>query len=139
MRITGQIKVDRKMHEKSSVYLSVKKHIEKGTLIGIFPEGTRSPHKNEMLKAFTGVAQFALRHGVPIIPVGITGTYEILSLYDKRPNLKKIVGIHIGAPLHFQIHHGKDSDKGVCLIVTERVIKEVEKLSGKTYHHYERN
>ena len=38
----------------------------------LFPEGTRSP--NGMREAKQGVAQIALRAGVPILPIGITGT-----------------------------------------------------------------
>jgi len=137
MVLTGQIKVERNSHEKIGLYESIQKHVLKGTLIGIFPEGTRSPHKEEMLKAFTGVAQFALKHHIPIIPVGIIGTYSVMAKHDSKPHIKKIVDINIGLSLNFQEYHGKDNDKEICLYVTEKVMKELEKLSGKKYRHYE--
>lgn len=137
MRITGQIKVERLAHDKSSVHLSVARHVRRGTLIGIFPEGTRSPFREEMLKAFTGVAKYALLHHVPIIPIGIIGTYDIMSKHDKSARMKKIVRIHVGEPLHFKEYHSKDHSAEICTYVTEKVIKQISILSGKKYPHYE--
>jgi 1-acyl-sn-glycerol-3-phosphate acyltransferase len=137
MILTGQIKVNRNDHDKKGVHEMIEKHVKKGSLIGIFPEGTRSPHEKEMLKAFTGVAQFALKHKVPIIPIGIIGTYEVMAKHHKRPNFKKVVTINIGEPLHFHEHHGKYTDRLICTEVTEGVMSEIEKLSGKYYPHYE--
>lgn len=137
MVTTGQIKVERNVSDKSSVHEMVARHVDKGTLIGIFPEGTRSPHPKEMLKAFTGVAQFALKHHVPIIPIGIQGTFEVMGKNDRRPKIKRIVKINIGSQLYFDNYHDRHDDKISCVYVTERVIKEIEKLSGKIYPHYE--
>lgn len=137
MKWTGQIKVERHVHDKSDVHESVRKHLSKGQIVGIFPEGTRSHLKDEMLKALTGVGKFALEHRVPVIPVGIKGTYDIHSKGQRSIQWKKIVEFHIGAPLHFSEHHGKHTDKQICLWVTEKVIKQIEKLSGKRYPHYE--
>lgn len=137
MMFTGQIKVERHVHDKSEVHESVRRHVACGTLIGIFPEGTRSPSKTEMLKAFTGVAKFALEHKVPVIPVGIKGTFDVHSKDTRKLAFKKIVEMHIGEPLHFSEHHGKHTDKQICLLVTEKVMKKIEKLSGKIYPHYE--
>jgi 1-acyl-sn-glycerol-3-phosphate acyltransferase len=137
MLFTGQIRVNRDNNDKHVLYEEVKKHVDRGTLIGIFPEGTRSPHKEEMLKAFTGVAHFALKHHVPILPVGIVGTYDVMAKHHKKPHFKKIVEIHIGQPMHFHEHYDRHNDKEICMHVTERVIKEIEKLSGKKYLHYE--
>ncbi len=137
MMFTGQIRVDRNQHDKHELHERVSRHVKRCQLIGIFPEGTRSPHREEMQKAFTGVAIFALRHHIPIVPVGIRGTYDVMSRHDKWPKIKRVVEIHIGEPLHFSQHHDKDSDKDICVYVTEVVMKELEKLSGKRYPHYE--
>ncbi|MEN9649544.1 MAG: hypothetical protein RL094_511 [Candidatus Parcubacteria bacterium] len=139
MKFTGQIKVERHVHDKSDVHESVRKHLAKGMLVGIFPEGTRSPHEHEMLKAFTGVGKFTLEHRVPVIPVGIKGTYAVLSNGTPKLQYNKVVEIHVGEPLHFSDHHGKHTDKQICQLVTEKVMKKIEVLSGKTYPHYELN
>ncbi len=50
--------------------------LAKGTALIMFPEGGRS--KNAQLQpAFPGSTLIALRNGVPILPVGITGTEKI--------------------------------------------------------------
>ena len=137
MIATGQIKVDRKSEDKTESLQRIHKHLKKGTLVGIFPEGTRSHLKDEMLKAFTGIAKFALENRVPIIPIGIIGTDEVMSKNDKKPMIKKVVEIKVGKPMYFENYHGKQDDKEACTFVTERVIMEIEKLSGKKYPYYE--
>src|SRR6266705_2389671 len=53
-----------------------------GKLVGIFPEGTRSPD-GRLYRGKTGVARMALEAQVPIIPVAITGTFEAMP-YDRK-------------------------------------------------------
>ncbi len=68
-----------------------------GLALVMFPEGTRS--KNNRLKsAFSGSALVALRNGVPILPVGITGTEKIkgVAWLLHRPRLT----VNIGHPFH---------------------------------------
>ncbi len=44
-----------------------------GKIVGIFPEGTRSK-TNEMLNPHLGAAMLALKGGVPLLPVALSGT-----------------------------------------------------------------
>ena len=44
-----------------------------GALLGIYPEGTRSPD-GRLYRGKTGVARMALEAGVPVIPVAMIGT-----------------------------------------------------------------
>lgn len=137
MVFTGQIRVDRKKHNKEMLHDIVTKHALKGSLIGIFPEGTRSPFKDQMLKAFTGVAQFALKCNIPVIPVGLHGTFDLLPKSKRYPLFKKNVEIHIGKPMYFEDFKGRHTDREVCLEVTEKIMKQLEVLSNKSYPHYE--
>lgn len=137
MIATGQIKVDRKAEDKTKSLQGIHDHLKANTLVGIFPEGTRSHMKDEMLKAFTGIAKFALENNVPIIPVGIIGTHEVMAKGDKKPKIKKVVEINVGKPMYFEKYRGKHNEKEICTFVTERVMMEIEKLSGKKYPHYE--
>jgi 1-acyl-sn-glycerol-3-phosphate acyltransferase len=50
-------------------------YLQKGGLLGISPEGTRSP-SGALIPAKTGVAYLADVAQVPIIPVAITGTHN---------------------------------------------------------------
>jgi HAD superfamily hydrolase (TIGR01490 family) len=60
-----------------------------------------------------------------------------MSKGDKKPIIKKVVEIHVGKPMHFEKYYGKQDEKDICTFVTERVMMEIEKLSGKKYPHYE--
>lgn len=139
VRMTSQIKVDRLNHNKDELHKIVYEHLEYGKVIAIFPEGTRSPHPNDMLLAFTGVAEFAIRGKVPVLPVGIKGTYDIMAKHDKRPKFKKIVTIHVGEPMHFTEYHQSKLDKKTFRLITNKIMIEIAKLSGKNYLHLEYN
>jgi 1-acyl-sn-glycerol-3-phosphate acyltransferase len=134
MIVTGQIKVERNAHDKSEVHTSVKTHLSKNHLIGIFPEGTRSPSSTDMLKAYTGVARYALEHKVPVIPVGIKGAHDIHNKESKKVLFKKTVEIIVSEPLSFS-HTDADShtNKDVLDSVTTQIMKEIARLSGKNY------
>ena len=51
--------------------------LKRGDVLGIAPEGTRS-RNGSLQKAKSGVAFLAARTGVPVIPVGITGTNTMM-------------------------------------------------------------
>jgi 1-acyl-sn-glycerol-3-phosphate acyltransferase len=55
------------------------KLLEEGKTVGIFPEGHRRNKSRKKLKPKNGAILFALESGVPILPVGIFGTYKLFS------------------------------------------------------------
>lgn len=69
--------------------------LKNGNILGIFPEGTRS-ETGELLPFEPGAALMALRAGVPVVPVFISGNYKLfhqIKLYTHPPvDLKEIVG-----------------------------------------------
>ncbi len=134
MVLTGQIKVDRTSEDKSTALETANRIIRQGKILAIFPEGTRSPSKTEMLKGFTGVAKFALEHNIPIIPVGIKGADDVMPKGGKV-SFVKTIELHYGKPLHYPDLHGKHADKISCEKVTQEVMLEISKLSGKHYLH----
>lgn len=136
MYLSGQIKVERKAHDKHALNDLIHNHLSKGKIIvGIFPEGTRSPSPTDMLHAFTGVAKYAVRSKASVIPVGIRGAYEVMSRHDKVPHFKKNITIHIGRPIHFTEHHGREHDEKTYRELTDKVMLELSRLSGKNYAH----
>lgn len=136
VKLTSQIKVDRTNHDKQDLHEEVLNHLKHNKVIGIFPEGTRSPFKDEMLHAFDGVAVFAVRGKVPVVPVGIKGTYEVMAKHDKKPKFKKIVTIHIGNPIDFSEYDQSKMNKKTFRVLTDKVIEDIAKLSGKNYSHF---
>ncbi len=74
----GVMPVDRH-HSDMSVARSMFGNIRRGHVIGIFPQGTRArtPDMIETIIPKTGAVHFALRTGVPVIPVGIRGPFRL--------------------------------------------------------------
>lgn len=135
MHLTGQIMVDRTSRDKRAVHNAVGEYLNSGKMIGIFPEGTRAPFSGEMLYAFTGVAKYASRWNVPVVPVGIQGAYEVMSRFDKWPKIKKIISINIGEPILFEKYKNAKMNKKACRVLTDRIMIKIAELSGKQYPH----
>lgn len=133
MKLTGQIKVERTSKEKDAVHATVYSHLEQKRMIGIFPEGTRSLSPTHMLEAFTGVAKYALGAKVPVVPVGIRGTYDVLPKGGKFPAIKKIVSFHVGKPMHFHDFYKEEITLDDYEQVTELIMQEISRLSGKVH------
>jgi len=70
-------------------------HLRNGGVLGLSPEGTRSP-TGALISAKTGVAYLADQGGVPIVPVGVSGTYQaMVKIFTlRRPKIT----IHFGEP-----------------------------------------
>ncbi|MBI4286731.1 MAG: 1-acyl-sn-glycerol-3-phosphate acyltransferase [Chloroflexi bacterium] len=74
-----------------------------GQALIMFPEGMRS-RSGQLRSAFPGSALIALHNGVPVLPVGITGTEKLRgrSWWLRRPRLT----VHIGEPFHLPAPDG---------------------------------
>ena len=83
----GMIKIDRSNHEKSvkSMNQAVETIRDRNVSVVIFPEGTRSP--DGKLQPFKkGGFIVAIKGGVPIVPVSISGSQKILPKHSLRVN-----------------------------------------------------
>jgi 1-acyl-sn-glycerol-3-phosphate acyltransferase len=80
-----------------------------GGILVIAPEGTRS--KTEaMAEGKPGVAYLALKAGLPIVPVGLTGTEDRL-VVERLKHLKKTeIKIVVGTPFNLPPIQRKDRD-----------------------------
>ena len=79
--------VDRE-YPGSAFFREVIRHLEHKKLVVIYPEATRS-RTGKMLKPKHGFVKLAIKANVPIIPVAMKGTYEILPPHKRIPRLKK--------------------------------------------------
>jgi 1-acyl-sn-glycerol-3-phosphate acyltransferase len=78
MRLAGYIPVDRARGRQAVKSLeAAAQRIAAGTSVIIFPEGTRS--LDGMLQSFkAGGMVLAIKAGVPLVPVGISGSFAVL-------------------------------------------------------------
>jgi 1-acyl-sn-glycerol-3-phosphate acyltransferase len=129
----GQIPVDRGGGAASERAIQTGLRVlDQGKLLGIYPEGTRSPD-GRLYRGKTGIARLALEGQVPVIPVAMVGTFEFMPSGQTRPNFRIRPGVRFGEPLDFSRFYGKASDRRVQREVTDVVMRAIEKLSGQEY------
>jgi len=100
-KTAGVIPLDRKNEESRKMV--IEKAIEvlkKGEILIMYPEGKRSAD-GKLQEGKLGVAKIFLKTGVPILPVGIKGTFELLPPHGKL-KIKKTAVVNIGKPLYFE-------------------------------------
>jgi 1-acyl-sn-glycerol-3-phosphate acyltransferase len=102
-----------------------------GGLLGIYPEGTRSPD-SRLYRGKVGVARLALQAGVPVIPVAMIGTDMVQPSGKRLPNIRRI-GMIFGKPLDFSRYEGLADDRLIQRSVTDEIMYELMRLSGQEY------
>lgn len=71
--------------------------LDRGEVMCIFPEGTRSAD-GVLAEAMPGVAMLATRSGVPILPVGISGSDRFLGRGRRLPRIGTRITVRFGKP-----------------------------------------
>lgn len=99
-----------------------------GKLIGVFPEGSRSPD-GRLYRGRTGVARMALGAGVPVIPVGVRGTYELMARGRRLPSRGR-TEVRFGRSLRFEAPDG-GINRAVLREVTDSIMASIAELSGQ--------
>ncbi|MDE2408698.1 MAG: 1-acyl-sn-glycerol-3-phosphate acyltransferase [Actinomycetales bacterium] len=129
---TGQLPIDRAGGKASEASLNTGLEVlAGGNLLGIYPEGTRSPD-GKLYRGRTGIARMVLEAKVPVIPVAMIDTEKVQPIGQKLPKIRR-VGIAIGTPLDFSRFEGMEGDRIVLRAVTDEIMYELQKLSGQVY------
>ncbi len=126
LRRSGQVPVDsRSSRSAVAGLLRGVAALKSGMPLVVFPEGARSPD-GHLQTTHSGCAFMALRAGVPLIPLALIGTYELLPIhvYSLRPRPLMIV---VGDPIPTAGLTTKDADA-----LTERLYEEISKM----YYRY---
>lgn len=141
----GCILLDPK-NKKDSVKKAIKL-IEKNKLVGIFPEGERVPDSNDLRRGKTGVIRIALESKVPILPIGIITKgekhrikrgdlhslgWDALNHYGIKGHRTKLV---IGKPISLEKYYNQPVTYELLRKLTNLVMEELAKLSGKQYNY----
>ena len=93
------IRIDRGNHARARAALDyARDKVDSGINVWIAPEGTRS-QSGAMLPFKKGGFMLALQTGVPIMPVSVVGTRDILPSKDWRVRKGKRADIHFHAPI----------------------------------------
>ncbi|MGX7826885.1 lysophospholipid acyltransferase family protein [Actinokineospora sp. 24-640] len=131
-RGVGQIPIDRSGASAAQAALDTGvRLLREGNLMGIYPEGTRSPD-GRLYRGKTGVARIALQAGVPVVPVAMFGTDKANPIGSKmwRPTR---IRIKVGKPLDFSRYAGLDGDRFVERSITDEIMYALMELSDQEY------
>ena len=131
IRYVGYIPIDRSKGGEKALKTAVS-YLKKGEVIVVYPEGTRTL-TGKIQKGKTGVVRLALWAKVPVVPLGIRGTFEILPKGNIVPKLKK-AAFKFGKPMHFDKYYNKPITKNMLRAITNSIMKEIAKLSGQKYN-----
>jgi 1-acyl-sn-glycerol-3-phosphate acyltransferase len=133
MRAMGQLEIDRGGGSASETSLgSGVAVLGAGKLLGIYPEGTRSPD-GRLHRGRTGIARVLLEMSVPVIPVAVSGTAEIMPRGAKFPKFGGRVIVTFGEPMDFSRYAGLTEDRFVLRAITDEIMHEIKRLSGQEY------
>ncbi len=133
MRTMGQLEIDRSGGNASSSSLGGGVDVLRaGKLLGIYPEGTRSPD-GRLHRGRTGIARVLLDTPAPVIPVAILGSERVLPRGAKVLKLGARVIVVFGEPMDFSRYAGLTEDRFVLRSITDEIMHEIGRLSGQEY------
>ncbi len=99
MRLAGYISINRSNPKKAMRSLrKAARQIREGYPAVVFPEGTRS-RTGDLQPFKAGAFLLAIESGVPIVPVGISGSFDILVSGSMRIRPDAQVALRIGTPI----------------------------------------
>jgi 1-acyl-sn-glycerol-3-phosphate acyltransferase len=126
---SGQVPIDRTSASAAEDAIQTGLRIlREGKLLGIYPEGTRSPD-GRLYRGKTGVARMTLETGAPVIPVAMIYSSRKLPFGKKIPRVQ----VRFGKPLDFSRYEGLSGDRFVERSITDEIMYEIMTLSGQEY------
>jgi 1-acyl-sn-glycerol-3-phosphate acyltransferase len=129
----GQVPIDRSDSDSSRAALKTGLRVlEDGHLLGIYPEGTRSPD-GRLYRGKTGVARLALESGAVVVPCAMIDTDKIQPQGRVLPRLRPRPGVRIGKPLDFSRYEGMAGNHLVERSITDEIMYALMQLSGQEY------
>ncbi|HST72717.1 MULTISPECIES: lysophospholipid acyltransferase family protein [Kocuria] len=134
-RAINQIPMDRSGGRASARSLSAGgRKLQEGQLLGIYPEGTRSPD-GRLYKGKIGVARLALESGAPVVPIAMVGTDKVQPIGARMPlpRRKARVATVFGEPLDFSRYQGRQGEHALLREVTDEIMHAIQALSGQVY------
>lgn len=82
VRFLGAFPVKRGEADRQALRAATEQ-LKEGNIVVIFPEGTRSK-THTMARGHSGLGMIALRSGVPVLPVAVTGSEKLLKKFRPR-------------------------------------------------------
>jgi 1-acyl-sn-glycerol-3-phosphate acyltransferase len=110
--------------------------LREGKVLGIYPEGTRSPD-GRMYRGHTGMVRMALLAGVPIVPIAMQGTFEAQRGRTIFPHRLPVMVTRMGRPVDLGDLTPDPSaaldDPAQVRALTDLVMERIREMSGQEY------
>ncbi len=114
---------------------ALKSVLENGEVIGMFPEGTRSPD-GKLMPFHKGPALFCMECGVPYVPFALLGAYRILPKTESFTKTKAFgdykVSVYVGKPVW--IDPDIEINKENLTLIANEMRKDIQQLKEGTYN-----
>ncbi len=113
------------------------RRLKEGHILVIYPEGTRSK-SGRMQDPKSGFVKLAIKTGVPIIPLAMCGTYEILPYNKKMPAFRRCE-IIVGDPIYLNADNTLFGDLGDELSdydekrIALRIMQKIRKMTKQEW------
>jgi len=134
LKATNQLRMDRDGPRAAQDTLEAALDLLRaGKLFSIYPEGTRSPD-GRLYRGRPGVGWLALKSGLPVIPVALSGTRHVLPPGHVVPRPGRIE-VKIGAPLVFGPELAAEPPAKARRLIADQVMAAIKDLSGQEYVH----
>jgi 1-acyl-sn-glycerol-3-phosphate acyltransferase len=132
MLATGQLPIDRGGGAASEASLNTGLAVlAKGEMLGIYPEGTRSPD-GKLYRGRTGVARMILEGHVPVVPVAMVDTQTVMPIGSRLPRIRR-VGVVFGEALDFSRFEGLEGDRFILRSITDEIVYSLHGLGSQEY------
>lgn len=105
----------------------VLRHLEAGRPVGIYIEGERT-WDGRLQPPRLGTIRLILKAGVPVIPCGVSGAYDIWPRWGRMRRGR--VTVRFGAPMRFPVHPRKHDREGSVPEARERLMSALAGLAG---------
>jgi 1-acyl-sn-glycerol-3-phosphate acyltransferase len=115
---------------KEKAFQELLNFLKKGEIVGIFTS-LKSLDGN-LKKGKTGIVRLALKAQVPILPIGIIGSFDIAPGDKLIPHLRR-AKLHIGKPIYLDKYYKKAITGKLLRKLTDDVMHIISKLTGKPY------
>jgi 1-acyl-sn-glycerol-3-phosphate acyltransferase len=106
----------------------VLRHLKAGRGVGIYIEGERT-WDERLKRPRLGTLRLILKAGVPVVPCGISGAYDVWPRWHKRIQ-RGTVRIRFGAPLRFPQLDDRAARNAALPDTRDRLMAAVAELSG---------
>jgi 1-acyl-sn-glycerol-3-phosphate acyltransferase len=120
----GAVRVERGTADRAALR-ALEAELARGEPVAVFPEGTRESGPR-LAPLFDGAAYLAVKAGVPIVPVGVGGSEDILPKGRILPRFRR-VAVVVGKPIVPPVSDGRFR-RSAATKVTDELAAELQRV-----------